>query len=355
MEIKLKVSLCMIVKNEEKNLSKCLESVNSFVDEIVIVDTGSSDQTKEIARNYTDKVFDYAWCDDFAKARNYSLSKADNDWVLILDADEKILRFDKNRVYDFIQSNQMIVGKIKIVNRFQGEKEENKYIKRIVRLFNKIYYCYEGTIHEQVVAKDRSQYSMMPVEIEVDHIGYMDEVIGFKNKLERNTYLLLKSIKNSPIDPYLHYQIGKSYYKKKDFKNAYESFAKSISLCTDFRLEYVKDLIESYGYTLLKCEKYSEAMDLEKYQIYYGNSPDYNFVMALIYMNNGRFQEAVESFENCIGENEGEIEGVNSYLPNYNIGVIYEALGINELAIMYYQKCGGYQLAEQRIKQIQKE
>ncbi len=348
----MKVSLCMIVKNEEINLSKCLDSIIGYIDEIVIVDTGSTDQTKEIARKYTDKVFDYTWCDDFAKARNYSLSKANNDWVLILDADEIILRFDKKSVYDFIQSNPMIVGRIKIINPFQGEKEENKYIERVNRLFNRKYYCYEGTIHEQVVANDGSQYSMIPVEIEVEHIGYLDEVIGFTNKLERNISLLLISIKNNPTDAYLHYQIGKSYYKKRDFQKAYESFANSISLCTDFRLEYVEDLVESYGYTLLKCEKYSEAMELKKYQVYYENSPDYNFVMALIYMNNGRFQEAVESFENCIGDKEGKLEGINSYLPNYNIGVIYEALGINETAIMHYQKCGGYHLAEQRIKQI---
>ena len=348
----MNVSLCMIVKNEEKNLSKCLDSMIDYVDEIVVVDTGSTDQTKEIARKYTDKIFDYTWCDDFAGARNYSLSKANNDWVLILDADEILLKFDKKIVSNFIQSNPKTVGRIKRINPFQGEKEDNKYIERVNRFFNRKYYCYEGVIHEQVVANDGSQYSMVPVEIEVEHIGYLDEVIGTTNKLERNINLLQKSINNNPTDAYLHYQIGKSYYKKRDFQKAYESFAESISLCRNFRFEYVQDLIESYGYTLLKCEKYSEAMELKKYQIYYENSPDYNFVMALIYMNNGRFQEAVESFEKCIGEKEGKIEGVNSYIPNYNIGVIYEALGINETAVMHYQKCGGYHLAEQRIKQI---
>lgn len=348
----MKISLCMIVKNEEKNLSKCLDSVVDYIDEIVIVDTGSTDHTKIIAQKYTDKIFDYTWCDDFARARNYSLSKANNDWVLILDADEVLLKFDKKIVSNFIQSNPKTVGRIKRINPFQGEKEDNKYIERVNRFFNRKYYYYEGAIHEQVVANDGSQYNMIPVEIEVEHTGYLDEVIRFTNKLERNISLLLKSIKNDPADAYLHYQIGKSYYKKKDFQKAYESFANSISLCTDFRLEYVEDLVESYGYTLLKCEKYSEAMGLKKYQVYYENSPDYNFVMALIYMNNGRFQEAVESFENCIGDKEGKLEGINSYLPNYNIGVIYEALGINETAIMHYQKCGGYHLAEQRIKQI---
>jgi glycosyltransferase involved in cell wall biosynthesis len=311
----------MIVKNEEKNLGKCLDSILDYIDEIVIVDTGSTDHTKEIARKYTDKIFDFTWCDDFSKARNYSLSKASNDWVLILDADEIILRFDKKDVSDFILFGPKTIGRIKRINPFEGEKGDSKY-------------------------------NMRSVGIEVDHIGYLDEVISSTNKLERNINLLLKSIKNNPKDAYLHYQIGKSYYKKKDFQKAYESFAESISLCSDFRLEYAQDLVESYGYTLLKCGKYSEAMELKKYQIYYENSPDYNFIMALIYMNNGKFQDAVESFESCIGEKEGKIEGVNSYLPNYNIGVIYEALGINQAAVMYYHKCGGYNLAEQRIKQI---
>jgi glycosyltransferase involved in cell wall biosynthesis len=348
----MNISLCMIVKNEEKNLGKCLDSILDYIDEIVIVDTGSTDHTKEIARKYTDKIFDFTWCDDFSKARNYSLSKASNDWVLILDADEIILRFDKKDVSDFILSGPKTIGRIKRINPFEGEKGDSKYIERVNRFFNKKYYSYEGAIHEQVVAADGSNCNMRSVGIEVDHIGYLDEVISSTNKLERNINLLLKSIKNNPKDAYLHYQIGKSYYKKKDFQKAYESFAESISLCSDFRLEYAQDLVESYGYTLLKYGKYSEAMELKKYQIYYENSPDYNFIMALIYMNNGKFQDAVESFESCIGEKEGKIEGVNSYLPNYNIGVIYEALGINQAAVMYYHKCGGYNLAEQRIKQI---
>ena len=318
----MKVSLCMIVKNEESNLDKCLYSVADYVDEIVIVDTGSTDQTKEIAKKYTDKIFDFVWCDNFAKARNFSLSKATNDWVLILDADELVLKFDRKSICDFIESNQRTVGRIKRINPFQGEKEDKTYIERVNRFFSKKYYCYEGTIHEQVVAMDGSQYSMRAVEIEVEHIGYLDEVIGATNKLNRNINLLTEAIKNNPKDAYLHYQNGKAFYKKKDFQKAYESFTHSISLCTDFKFEYTQDLIESYGYTLIKCEKYSEAMELKKYHVYYENSPDFNFVMGLIYMNNGRFQEAIESFENCIGENEGKVEGVNSYQPNYNIGVI---------------------------------
>ena len=84
----MRISLCMIVKNEEEVLARCLESVKEFADEIVIVDTGSTDNTKEIARAYTPLVYDYAWQDDFASARNFAFSKAGGDYLMWLDADD---------------------------------------------------------------------------------------------------------------------------------------------------------------------------------------------------------------------------------------------------------------------------
>lgn len=85
---KCTLSVCMIVKNEEKNVTDCLESVRGIADEIIIVDTGSTDRTKEIVSKYTDKVFDFKWIDDFSAARNYSISKASSDWILWMDADD---------------------------------------------------------------------------------------------------------------------------------------------------------------------------------------------------------------------------------------------------------------------------
>ena len=82
------ISLCMIVKNEEKVLGRCLDSVKDAVDEIIIVDTGSEDRTKEIAAAYTDKVYEFEWTNDFAKARNESFSKAEMDYCMWLDADD---------------------------------------------------------------------------------------------------------------------------------------------------------------------------------------------------------------------------------------------------------------------------
>ena len=95
----------MIVKNEEPNLAKCLMSVKPVVDEIIVVDTGSTDKTKAIASALGAKVFDFSWTNDFSKARNYSLSKASGDWILVLDADEIVSPLDHDKLKKLIKNH----------------------------------------------------------------------------------------------------------------------------------------------------------------------------------------------------------------------------------------------------------
>src|SRR3989344_5938628 len=98
------ISLCMITKDEEKYLEQCLSSVNSLVDEIIIVDTGSNDKTKEIAKKFKAKVFDFKWIDDFSAARNESLKHATKDWILVIDADEIIEQKGLNIIKNAIEN-----------------------------------------------------------------------------------------------------------------------------------------------------------------------------------------------------------------------------------------------------------
>lgn len=106
------ISLCMIVKNEALTLAECLESVKGIADEIIIVDTGSTDKTKEIAQRYTDKIYDFEWIDDFAAARNFSFSKATKEYILWLDADDRI--HDKDRTA-FLQLKQTLAPDVDVV------------------------------------------------------------------------------------------------------------------------------------------------------------------------------------------------------------------------------------------------
>jgi glycosyltransferase involved in cell wall biosynthesis len=342
----------MIVKNEEETLDKCLSKANNLVDEIIIVDTGSIDKTKQIALKYTDKVFDFIWCDDFSKARNFSVSKASNDWVLVLDADEVIKDFNIESMIEFCNyKHDKIVGRLKRINEYEDNHGTKKYIERVNRLFNKNYFEYEGIIHEQIVLKNGEKYNTENIDLVVDHIGYSKEVLNRTNKVQRNIELLKKASKEKTTDPYLHYQLGKSYFMNKDYNNAYKSFKTSLPLVDNFYYEYAEDLVESYGYTLINLKLFKEAMELYRYEKYYANSPDFFFLLGLIEMNNANFKKSAEIFLKCTEFREGKIEGVTSFLPLYNVGVIFECLGFKEQAIYYYSLCGDYAPAVKRKMQ----
>lgn len=348
------LSICMIVKNEEDSLRGCLSKIPSFVDEIVIVDTGSMDNTKKIAEEFTDKIFDFVWCDDFSKARNFSISKASNDWVLVLDADEYIVQFTEKTIKQFIcnKINEKRIGRIQRKNIMNDNELTKNYTDRINRLFNKNFFYYMGTIHEQLVLKENKPFESEWVDITIEHIGYMREVLTRTNKLNRNIELLNKAIKINPMDPYLYYQLAKSYYMFRNYKEAIICFDKAFNFELDYRLEYVTDLIETYGYALINNKQYNEGIKLEQYYDVYKHNSDFNFLLALIYMNNGFFSEAVNLFIQCTKFTYSKVEGVTSFLAYYNIGVIYEVLKIKDQAVKYYELCKEYEPALTRLSVI---
>jgi len=346
------LALCIIVKNEGENLKKCLSKISAFVDEIIIVDTGSTDNTKIIASEFTDKIYDFKWCNDFSKARNFSISKASKEWILVLDADEFITVFFRYNVDVFIKSslNKNKVGRIRKINIVEDSKCKKKYIERVNRVFNKNYFHYEGIINEQLVALDGKAYETEMVDITAKHIGYTKEILDGEDKLKRNIDLLEVAVKNDSQDPYLYFQLGKSYYILKDYNTAAFYFEKALSFQLDFRLQYVEDLVETYGYSLINSGRYSQALILENCFEVYSKLPDFHFLMGLIYMNNSKFTQAVESFLECTKFQYAKVDGITSYSSYYNIGVIYDVLGFREKAVEYYFMCGEYEPARKRLK-----
>lgn len=145
------ISVCMIVKNEEKVLARCLHSLAGIPDEIIIVDTGSTDKTKSIAREYTRNVYDYAWCDDFSKARNFSLSKATTEYIYVADADEVLDEENRER---FIQLKKAILPEVEVVemaysHQFSFNTTENFELEFRPKLFRRLReFLYTDPIHE---------------------------------------------------------------------------------------------------------------------------------------------------------------------------------------------------------------
>lgn len=243
-----------------------------------------------------------------------------------------------------------IVGRSKRINEYEDSDGIRRYIERVNRIFNRNYFEYEGIIHEQVVSKFGEEYSTQNIDLTLNHIGYSKEVLKRTNKIQRNIELLKEALKLNKQDSYINYQLGKSYFMAKDYKEAYRYFAEALPFIDNYYYEYVEDLIESYGYTLINLNLFKEALKLLEYEKYYNNSPDFLFLLGLIYMNNGNFKEAAEKFLMCTRFAEGKIEGITSFLPYYNMGVIYECLGFKDEAVKYYELCGDYKPAELRIK-----
>ena len=152
--------------------------------------------------------------------------------------------------------------------------------------------------------------------------------------------------------PYLLYQLGKSYYMMGEYGVACEWFAQGLSFDLNPTLEYVIDMVETYGYALINSGQEQTALFFENIYDEFGKRADFHFLMGLIYMKNARFTEAVREFEKATGHAECRAQGANSYRANYNIGVIYECLGKKEEALAYYRKCGGYAPAEERIREL---
>ncbi|MGE5593875.1 MAG: glycosyltransferase [Betaproteobacteria bacterium] len=205
------ISLCMIVKNEEEFLPGCLDSVKGVVDEIVIVDTGSTDRTVEIARQYEAKVYHYEWNDDFAAARNESLKHATCGWILVLDADER-LGSDAAQALKRAASGSYpkAIYAARIVNHSGAGSETEHYFPRFFP--NHAGIEYRGLIHERPASWGSGPFpaSRLPYRLKgftIAHHGYQREVVQARDKLHRNI-ALLERVLQSEDNPYYRYKLG---------------------------------------------------------------------------------------------------------------------------------------------------
>lgn len=213
----ISISLCMIVKNEEDVLSRCLNSIKDVVDEIIIVDTGSSDNTKRIAKNFTDKIYHFNWCDDFAKARNYSFSKATKDYILWLDADDVILPKDvkllKSLKNDIDKNTDIVMMKYNMGTNDDNTPSLSYYRERLIKNFKN--YKWVGRIHEVITPTGNVIYSDIAITHKKIHIS--DPL--------RNLRIFEKMIEeNEKLDTRQKFYYAREIYYSGNFTKAIEKF-----------------------------------------------------------------------------------------------------------------------------------
>lgn len=335
----------MIVKNEGKNLRNCLIHSKPFLPEIIIVDTGSTDDTKEVAQGFGAQVYDFKWNNDFSEARNFALSKSKSDWNLILDADEQVMNWDQDKINHLLKSKSFI-GRINIRNKFLQNNEERYSQTYISRILPKGTF-YTGKIHEQVV----SDLPRIDLPIEVLHTGYYQT-----DKSERNLLILRAELSANPQNTYINYQLARQYRVLKQFSKALSYFRQSYEF-TDRKEDYYTDLVVNYIYTLIDMKEFTLAFEIiERESSFLKNSPDFQFVTGVYFMNyvlhnvnlNIDFLPLIEkSYLQCLALGEkGEKEivlGTGTFLAAYNLGVYYEMFNQKEKAKQLYKLSASFQ------------
>lgn len=204
------VSLCMIVRNEERVLGDCLKSAKAFFSEIVIVDTGSSDRTIEIAKEHGAKVFDIAWPESFAGARNESLKHATGDWICWLDADDTLPLVSGYALLKAVIAAPDDLGGLVMPIRFVNDDPEFGTSVDHVKVFrNHRNWQFEGRIHEQILQDIRQDgFILARLNAEVLHTGYDTSEEGQERKRQRDEHLLLLDLQDRPGHPFVLFNLG---------------------------------------------------------------------------------------------------------------------------------------------------
>lgn len=213
----LDISLCMIIKNEEDVIGRCLETIFDLVDEIIIVDTGSTDRTKEIASKYTDKIFDFEWIDDFSAARNYSFSLASCKYCMWLDADD-IMTAENRELFaklksELTEETDAVMMKYNTGFDEKGNVTFSYYRERIVKKDNGVQWI--GAVHEVIATVGNIIYSECAVSHKKLHPSDPD----------RNLRIFEGLLKNGvPLDPRQQFYYGRELYYHKRFSDAISVF-----------------------------------------------------------------------------------------------------------------------------------
>jgi glycosyltransferase involved in cell wall biosynthesis len=211
------ISLCMMVKDEEELLPQCLDSLKSAVDEIIIVDTGSTDRTVEIAESYGARIYRHPWENDFSKHRNQSIQYASKDWILIMDADEEFFPEDAVNIKSTIRERDADFLYLRCYDLEKTGKVHGVFNQ--IRLFrNGLGMLYANQVHNQLRTVGKGAYC----KLRFRHYGYDLSPEKMHQKHLRTTSLLQRKIQEHPEDPYLHQQLAASYSMHKEFEKAIE-------------------------------------------------------------------------------------------------------------------------------------
>lgn len=337
-------SFCLIGKNEEKRLDKCLSPLKNTGKEILFLDTGSTDSTVAIAKKYTPNVHYFEWCNDFSAARNFAAGKASRDYVLFIDCDEYLEEINLKEMEALIRDYPHAIGRITRRNECNSSSGNGTimFTDLVERLYHRDYFHYEGKIHEQVTSSVNAPLEAYELPLVVFHDGYVGTKEELAQKANRNIRLLLEDLEEDPSDPYTYYQLGQAYALMSDHENAYRYYHAGCQLPLDSSLEYVRLMLTSYGHSLIQAGKSAKAPALIERYPGWEKDADFVCMLGFAYLEDKKIVAAIKEFKHALTLGKSYTEGSNSFYPAHNLGCIYEALENETDALFYYDKAGDY-------------
>lgn len=312
----------MIAKNEEKNIERCINSYKEIVDEIIVVDTGSADNTIAIAKKLGAKVFNYNWKDDFAAAKNYALSKAIGDWIIFLDADEY---FDKQKSKNIPRIIKKLNNSIDaIICKIINIDKERKIIldeNITIRIFKKKNIKYKNKIHEKLCKKS-SELNCISISISklgIYHTGYSKNII--ERKLKRNLKLLLSEFEKGDRSPLMYYYLSDCYYGLQEYEKVIECAKYSIDNGFDvygYKIKPYQNILSSMFELNYEEESMKKIIDKTKNE--FPNCPLAYIYEAWINHKYKKYDEALKSYMETIRINNK----FNGEEVNFVCGITHE-------------------------------
>lgn len=331
----------MIVKNEEDCIARCLNSVMDVVDEIIIVDTGSTDKTIEICQSFQATIERYEWNGSFAEARNYSLEKATGDWIIWLDADEELDETDRHKLHEGTHFNVYDVITLHLINYYGDQIDKNKTTDVAhTRLFRNNGIKFINKMHERLDLANVPNERIGHLNVKLHHYGYLNPVIENKGKSERNMKMLEGQIKDGENAYWAHYYIALEHYNKKQFEKALERV--NLSILTFLSKKVLPpSMVYKLKYSILVARgSFEEALSgIEKAIALYPDYVDLQFFKGMILYYLDEYEAAIKSFTMCMEMGEDNLKhltlkGVGSFQAWYYLSLCRQKLKQNEESVI---------------------
>ena len=324
----LTLSLCMIVRDEEQMLARCLTAAAPAVDEIVIVDTGSTDDTVAIARSFGATVIELPWTGSFADARNASFAAATGDWLLYLDADEVLVAGDAPRLKALTGHTWREAISL-VETSFIGELGDGSAVTHnALRMFrNRPTYRFTGSIHEQIgpALPTYAPGRIGHAAVRIEHYGYLGTVRDAKEKFRRNIELLRRQAAESGADAFLRFNLGCEYAAAGDAASAVAEYEQAWAMLSEggtvATCEYAPALISGLVKTLRTSGQERAALERAETGLrLYPDFTDLVFEQATTWRTRGDLEQAEALYRRCLKLGDaparyGPMVGTGTFLP----------------------------------------